>query len=51
MNVIRDNKIILNLHINKTDGLWGIPISRPLRNRAHVMIKIYKTKTELIQYL
>ena len=51
INILKDKKLILKGHRNKTDRLWDIPISRPLRYCVHVIITRYKTKTELIQYL
>ena len=49
--MIKHKKIILKGHINKTEVLWEILISIPLRHGAHTIITINKTKTELIQYL
>ena len=37
-------------HQNKSDGLWDIYISKPLRHRSHVIIKRNKTKTQIIKY-
>ena len=51
INMIKHKKIILKGHINKTEVLWEILISIPLRHRAHTIITRNKTKTELIQYL
>ena len=51
INILKENTLILKGNRNKTDGLWDIPISRPLRHRAHVIITRDKGKTELIQYL
>ena len=48
---ILDKNKILKGHINKTDGLWDIPISKPVRHRALAIITKYKTKTKIIQYL
>ena len=50
INNIKNNTLILKWHRNKTDGLWDIPISIPLRYCAHAIITRDKTKTELIQY-
>ena len=49
--VIKYYKLILKGHANKSDGLWEIPITRPLRHRSHAIIIRDKTKTEIIQYL
>ena len=43
--------LILKGHRNKTDGLWDIPISRPVRHHAMSIITKDKKKTGLIQYL
>ena len=51
MNILKDRKLILKGHIEKTDGFWDIPISRPLRNQAHVIITGDRNRKELIQYL
>ena len=51
INILKNNMLILKGHRNKTDGLWVIPISRPLRHRSHAIIARDKTKIELIQYL
>ena len=50
-NVLKEKTLILMGHRNKTDGLWYIPISRPVRHRALAIITRCKTKTEWIQYL
>ena len=51
INILKDSKIILKGRRNKTDGLWDIPISRPLRHQSHAIITWYQTKAELIQYI
>ena len=51
INILKGRTLILKGHSNKTDGLWDIPISRPVSNRAMAIITRDKTKTELIQYL
>ena len=51
INIIKYKTLILKGHVNNTDGLCYIPISRSLRDHAHAIITIDKTKTELIQYL
>ena len=51
INILKYKKPIFKGHRNKTDGLWYIPISRPLRHRARSIITRENTKTELIQYL
>ena len=51
INILKNKTLILKWHRNKTDSLWYIPISRPLRHRDHAIIKRDKTKIELIQYL
>ena len=38
INILKDKEIILKGNRNKTDGLWDIPISIPLRNSAHAII-------------
>ena len=38
-------------HRNLDDGLWDIPIKKPLQHKALAIITKDKTKTELIQYL
>ena len=45
INILKDKKIILNRHRNKTNRLWDIPISRPLRHCAHATITRDKAKT------
>ena len=51
INIIKGKTHILRGHRNNKDGLWGIPISRPVRHSSHAIITKNKTKTELIQYL
>ena len=51
INILKNKIHILKGHINKTDILWYIPISRPLRHRAHAIITREKIKKELIQYI
>ena len=51
INILKGKTLILNVHRNKTYGLWYIPISRPERHDALVIITIDNTRTELIQYL
>ena len=51
INILKGKTLILKGHRNKTDGLWDIPISRPVRHCAMEIITKDKTKTELIQYL
>ena len=51
INILKGKKIILKGHRNNIDGLWDIPISRPKRHDALVIITIDKTRTELTQYL
>ena len=48
-NNLKYSELIIKGHRSKSDGLWDIPISRPLRHRDHVIITIDNTKTELIQ--
>ena len=49
INIIKDKKIILKGHRNKTDGLWDIPISIPLRHCANLVItRDKKTKTDTV---
>jgi hypothetical protein len=53
LQVIKNNKVIMQGTRNVTDGLWDIPISPSpsLQHRSNVIITKDKTKTELIQYL
>ena len=51
INILKDKTLILKGRRNKTDGLWDIPVSRPVRYRYMEITTRYKTKTELIQYL
>ena len=51
INILKGKTLIFKGHRNKTYGLWDIPISIQVRNFALSIIKIDKTKTELIQYL
>ena len=51
IDILKDSKIILKGRRNKSDGLWNIPISKPLRYRAHAIITRDKIKIEPIQYL
>ena len=51
INILKDSKWILKVHKNWLDGLWGIPITKPIQNRAHAIITVDITKTETIQYL
>ena len=51
VNILKHSKIVLKGNRNKEDGLWGIPVSRPLRYRSHAIITRDRTNTELIQYL
>ena len=51
INIFKGRTLILKGHKNKTDGLWDIHISRPVRHRYMSIIIKDKTKTELIQYL
>ena len=51
INTLKDKTLILKGHRNKTDGLWDIPISRPVRYCALAIITRDKTKIELIQYI
>ena len=44
-NILKNKTLILLGHRNKTDGLWDIPISRPLRHSSHAIITRDKTKT------
>ena len=44
INIIKDKKFILKRHRKKKDGLWDIPISRPLRSHAYEIITGVKTK-------
>ena len=50
INIIKVKTLILKGHRKKTDGIWDIPISRPVKHRAMAIITKEK-KTELIQYL
>ena len=51
INILKNKKLILKVHINKKDGLWYIPVSRLLTYCAHEIIAKDNTKTELISYL
>ena len=51
INILKNKTLILKGYRNNTDGLWDIPISRPLIHRAPAIVTRDKTKTELIQYL
>ena len=51
INIIKYSMLILKVHRNKSDGLWDITISRPLRHIAHGNKTRDNTNTELIQYL
>ena len=44
INIPKNKTLILKGNKNKTDSLWGIPISRPLIHRAHAIITRYKKK-------
>ena len=48
INILKDSKLISKVHRNQSYGLWDIPISKPLRHRAHALITRYKTNTDLI---
>ena len=49
--VLKVKTLILKGHRNKTDAVWGIPISIPVAHHAMAIITKEKTKAELIQYL
>ena len=51
INILKIRTIFFKGHRNKTNGLWDIPISRPVRHRAMSIITKDKTNTELIQYI
>jgi hypothetical protein len=51
IQVIKDSQVVMQGHRNPDDGLWDIPIERPIRHKALAIITRDKTKTELIQYL
>ena len=51
INILKYKTLILKVYRNKNDGLWGIPISIPVRHHAMSIITKERTKTELIQYL
>jgi hypothetical protein len=53
LQVIKNNKVIMQGTRNVTDGLWDIPINPTpsLQHRSNVIITKDKTKTELVQYL
>ena len=48
INNMKDSKLILKVHRNKSDGLWYISISNPLRKGAHAIIT--RDKKILISY-
>ena len=49
--LLKDSKLSLKGHWNKSNGLWYIPISIPLRHRSHTIVTRDITNTDLIQYL
>ena len=51
INILKGRTLILKGQRNKTDELWDITISRPVRHRAMEITTKDKTKTELFQYL
>ena len=51
VNILKGKTLIVKGHRNKTNGLWDILISRPVRHCDMVIITKDKTKTEPIQYL
>ena len=44
INILKNNRLVLKGRGNKTDGLWEIPISRPLRYFSHAIITRDKKK-------
>ena len=51
ININKDSKLVLNGHLKKSDRLWDIPISNPLRHGDNAIITRDKTNAELIQSL
>ena len=44
INILKNNTLVLKGHRNNIDGLWDIPISRPLRYCTHAIITGYTKK-------
>ena len=51
IQVIKDSRVVMQGNRNLEDGLWDIPIEKPICHKALAIITRDKMKKELIQYL